>query len=319
MIITRSPLRITLGAGPTDIPAYYEKHGGFTISMAINKYIYIARHSPIHHDDIHLRYSKTEIVENFNDIQHAIFREVLNKYPQWKPLEITALADVPSGTGLGSSSAFTAALIHNVGVKRNRFSPDTDSNSSKKLAERVCTIELNKLKSPIGKQDQYTTVYGGINTITYTSEEIQVDPIFSKITDYVYLFYTGHTREANKQLEKLNFNDPNTISLFNDFKALTIAMAAALKKKDIYEYSRCIKVYNKLKTGKTEYASIIEAGIRAGALAGKLIGAGGGGFIMFIAEPHKFQFLLQRMNELGLKYLRTNVDYEGTRDIDSED
>ena len=205
MLITRSPLRITLGGGGTDLESYYKKHGGFLIAAAIDKYVYININKPFI-SEIFLKYSKIENVKKIDLIEHGIIRESLRLInPKISQIEITSFADIPAGTGLGSSGSFTTALLKGLNSYENNIL------NQKELAEQACQIEIKKLKEPIGKQDQYIAAYGGITCFEFCKNgEVRVSPLkISKETlydleDNLLLFFTGYSRSASSILKEQN-------------------------------------------------------------------------------------------------------------------
>ena len=219
MITTRSPLRITLGGGGTDLPSYYNKHEGFVLSAAIDKYVYVSLLKTFA-QSIKLKYSKMENVQEVSDIQHPIIKEVLNYFKFEKPkIEITSFADIPSGTGLGSSGSFTTALIKSV-VVHQRI-----NLSQSELAELACYIEIEKLREPIGKQDQYIAAFGGLTQFTFKKDnKVKVEPLdidqdtMYDLQDNLMLFFTGFSRSAsnilNDQDVKSKKNDEYMIEIF---------------------------------------------------------------------------------------------------------
>jgi D-glycero-alpha-D-manno-heptose-7-phosphate kinase len=235
MIITRSPLRITLGGGGTDIPSYFRKHEGFLISAAINKYVYVNVTRPFT-KGIYLKYSKLEKVDKISDIKHPIIRETLKMLKYKKPqIEITTLADIPAGTGLGSSGSFTTALL------KALYSFSKLHLNQEKLAELACEIEIDRLGEPIGKQDQYISAVGGLNTFTFhKNNEVTIKPIDIKyetifdLEDNLLLFFTGISRSASKVLkeqdDKSKKNDLSIIKNLNHIKDLAYRSRAALER-----------------------------------------------------------------------------------------
>ncbi len=326
MIIARSPLRISIGGGGTDLPSYYRENEGFVISAAINKYIYISISRPFN-EGIYLKYSKLENVKKVKDIEHPIFREALKiidlKSPQ---IEITSIADIPSGTGLGSSGSFTTALLKGLFTHRKKHLLQQE------LAELACDIELEKLKEPIGKQDQYIAAYGGITSFTFYKDNsvsavplsIDVEKMY-ELEDRLLLFFTGYSRSASKILE-----DQNTKTLKNDIsmlknldyvKDLGLQTKVALEEGNLDEYGRIMHSHwlHKRKRSKGMSNKNIDKWYtlakRNGALGGKVVGAGGGGFLLFLADdPSK---LRKSMNKEGLEEVRFNFDFEGTKIINS--
>ena len=212
MIITRSPLRISLGGGGTDLPSYYRKHGGFVLSAAINRYVYITINEAFK-PRIILKYSKLEDVERWEEIQHPIIREALRLTGVMGPyLEIVSLSDIPAGTGLGSSGSFTTALLRALHTVKRNFVPPQE------LAEQACHIEIDLLKEPVGKQDQYVAAFGGLKTYHFEPDgEVKVIPLhiseatFRDLEDHLLMFFTGYSRAADKVLEEQRTSRPRTI------------------------------------------------------------------------------------------------------------
>jgi len=324
MIITRSPLRITLGGGGTDLPSYYEKFGGFLISAAINRYVYITLHENFT-DNLTVKYSKVEHVNEASEIQHPIIREAFNLVGiSGKGLELSSMADIPSGTGLGSSSSFTTALLKALHVyKRNLILPST-------LAEQACDIELNRLKEPIGKQDQYISAYGGITCFDFSKDgKVEAHPLkiskdtLDDLTDNLLLFFTGYSRSASsilkEQDQKSKAADKEMIDNLHVVKDIGLQSRVCLENGDITEFSRLMDVHWNLKKKRSgnmsnpKISEWYELAKKHGALGGKLIGAGGGGFLMFYADD-KLR-LRKSMTSEGLKEVRFTFDFEGTRPI----
>lgn len=237
MITIRSPLRITLGGGGTDLPSYYNKHEGFVLSAAIDKYVYVSLLKTFARG-INLKYSKMENVQELSDIKHPIIKEVLNYFKFEKPkIEITSFADIPSGTGLGSSGSFTTALIKSVAVHQRI------NLSQSELAELACYIEIEKLGEPIGKQDQYIAAYGGLTQFTFKKDnKVKVEPLdidqdtIYDLQDNLVLFFTGFSRSAsnilNDQNVKSKKNDEYMIENLHYVKDLGFKVKEALKKKN---------------------------------------------------------------------------------------
>jgi D-glycero-alpha-D-manno-heptose-7-phosphate kinase len=322
MIITRSPLRITLGGGGTDLPSYYEEHTGFLISAAIDKYVYITLHQTFEQELI-LKYSKLERVKRIEDIEHPIVREALWLSEVEHPnLEITSMADIPAGTGLGSSGSFTTALLKALHTyKKHTVAPAT-------LAEQACEIELNKLKEPIGKQDQYIAALGGLTCFRFLPSgqvdswplKISEETLFN-LEDHLLLFYTGFTRSASQILKdqdsKSKANDRSMIESLHFVKDLAFKSQDALEKGDLREFAHLMDVHWQRKKERSpgmsngEINQCYDFAMGNGALGGKLIGAGGGGFLMFYTEDTSR--LRHAMREKGLKEVRFKFDFEGSK------
>ncbi len=322
MIITRSPLRISLGGGGTDLPSYYRDHTGFIISAAIDKYIYITLHQTFV-EDLIVKYSKLERVRSLEELQHPIIREALrltDTIPSH--LEITSMADIPAGTGLGSSGSFTTALLKALHtLKKNLV-------HVQELAEQACHIEIELLGEPIGKQDQYIAAYGGITCFRFHSNgqveawPLKVDPsTLYDLEDNLLLFFTGYSRPAStilrEQDQKSKQNDKEMIANLHFTKELGRESKDALETGDLHRFAELMNVHWEHKKQRSSGMSNqqindwYELGRRNGALGGKLIGAGGGGFLMFYAED-KAQ-LRRAMHEAGLTEVRYRFDFEGTK------
>lgn len=324
MIITRSPLRITLGGGGTDLPSYYEKRGGFLISAAIDKYVYILLNKTFNKLLI-LKYSKMEKVSDVDAIQHPVVREALkmlglgNAY-----LEICSMADIPAGTGLGSSSTFTTALL------KALYTYKGESVSPRQLAEAACSIEMVRLGEPIGKQDQYISAFGGISCMEIDPDGyVHVSPLkmsaetLYNLEDNLILFFTGYSRSAGsilrEQDEKSKKNDEAVIKNLDFVKQLGLDSRRALEDGKLAEFAEIMNVhwaYKKQRSGDTSNPQIdewYEYARKNGAMGGKLIGAGGGGFLMFYAED-KVR-LRRAFAKTGLEEVRFRFETEGAKVI----
>lgn len=322
MIIARSPLRITLGGGGTDLPSYYREHEGFLISAAIDKYVYVTVTRPFT-PGIYLKYSNMEHVEKVEDIQHRIIREVLRmeclKTPQ---VEITTLADVPSGTGLGSSGSFTTALLKSYYAYRRKFILPQE------LAELACHIEIDRLGEPIGKQDQYIAAYGGLTCFTFhPDDKVTAEPLnismntMLDLSDNLLLFFTGFSRSAGvilKDQDSRSRNHEDEIRRNLDYvKALGYRSKAALESGNLDQFGELMHEHwehKKTRSNNMSNPDIDEwydLAMNNGASGGKLVGAGGGGFLMFYATDRNK--LRRAMQQAGLEELRFHFDFEGTR------
>jgi D-glycero-alpha-D-manno-heptose-7-phosphate kinase len=322
MIITRSPLRITLGGGGTDLPSYYREHGGFLIAAAIDRYVYITLHDTFGPELI-LKYSQLEKVSSIEQIQHPIIREALKvaKVPATY-LEITSMADIPAGTGLGSSGSFTTALLKALHAHmRNLIHPA-------ELAEQACDVEINRLREPVGKQDQYIAAYGGITCFRFARDgSVEAWPLkISEETRYnlednLLLFFTGYSRSASKILkdqdDKSRSLDQTMTENLHFVKKLATASQDALEAGDLHAWAELMNVHwqrKKERSGSMTSGEIdgwYEHALQHGAVGGKLIGAGGGGFLMFYADDKPK--LRHAMRELGLMEVRFRFDFEGTK------
>ena len=322
MIITRSPLRVTLGGGGTDLPSYYRRHGGFLIAAAIDKYVYVTVMRPFT-PGIYLKYSKLEHVDTTDEVRHPIIREAIKligfKTPQ---VEITTLADIPAGTGLGSSGSFTTALLKALCAHRRRLlHPD-------ELAELACEIEIDRLGEPIGKQDQYIAAYGGVTCFTFHEDEtveaeplkLPIDAMFN-LEDNLLLFFTGFSRAAGTLLadqhRRTNEEDEEMLRNLHYVKALGLRSRKALESGDAAAFGELMDEHwqhKKRRSAGMSNPQIDEwynLGRQNGAIGGKLVGAGGGGFLMFYADDHRR--LRSAMARAGLEEVRFRFDFEGTK------
>jgi len=322
MIIIRSPLRVTLGGGGTDLPSYYTQYGGFLISAAIDKYVYITIHKMFQQGYI-IKYSQLEKVDHVDDIQHPIIREALKMVElENESLEITSMADIPAGTGLGSSGSFTTALLKGFYAhKKSLILPQ-------QLAEQACDIEINRLKEPVGKQDQYIASYGGITCFQFDEDHsvkawplnITTETLYN-LEDNLLLFFTGYSRSASTILKEQNDKsmEQNQYMIENVHfvKELGIKSKVALEAGDLDTFAELMNVhweYKKKRSNAMSNSQInnwYELAMASGALGGKLIGAGGGGFLMFYARD-KIR-LRHEMLKSGLQEVRFRFDFEGTK------
>ena len=322
MIITRSPLRITLGGGGTDLPSYYREHGGFLVSAAIDKYVYVTVMRPFT-EGIYLKYSKLEHVAATTDVQHPIIREAIKLLDFRTPqLEITTLADIPAGTGLGSSGSFTTALLKALYAHRRRLLHPGE------LAELACELEIEKLGEPIGKQDPYIAAFGGVTCFTFNPDDtvdarplgLPMDALFN-LEDNLMLFFTGFSRSAGRiladQKHRTEAHDDQMLRNLHYVKELGHRSCAALRKSDTALFGELMHEHWEHKRRRSGIMSNpqidewYELGRRNGAIGGKLVGAGGGGFLMFYAEDHRR--LRAAMKKAALEEVRFRFDFEGTK------
>ena len=290
MIITRAPSRVSFCGGGSDLPSFYEKYGGCVLSTTIRKYVYLTINKAFNKDTITLKYSQTEVVDDASKIQHRIFRQTLKDFGT-KGIEITSMADIPSGTGLGSSSSFTVALL------KLLYAYNEKSVSAYKVAKEACEIEINQLGNPIGKQDQFAAAFGGLRYYEFQPDGfVKVEPIIMRHSSYrhlensIMMFYTGLVHDANTILGEQSKNLVSAEEKINGTIRLC-ELTRNLKKEfeennvdalgDILNTSWNIK--RELASGITNRAIdyYYEQGIKAGASGGKLLGAGGGGFLLF--------------------------------------
>jgi len=324
MIIARSPLRISLGGGGTDLPSYYKKYGGFLLAAAIDKYVYATVLRPFS-PGVYLKYSKIEHVNHINDVQHPIIREVLKEMKLDTPqIEITTLTDIPAGTGLGSSGSFTTALI------KGLFTHYRREIHAQELAELACKIELENLKEPIGKQDQYIAAFGGITSFTFDKDgevipenlKISTDTLHN-LADNLLLFFTGISRSASSILldqDKRSINNDSEITKnLHYIKELGLQSRDALIAGELENFGHLMNEHWEHKrirsSGMTNdfIDDVYNKALQNGAVGGKLVGAGGGGFLMFYASDRSK--LRAAMNKCNLEEVRFSFDYEGTKII----
>jgi len=327
MIITRSPLRVSLGGGGTDLPSYYSQHGGFLIAGAIDKYVYITIH-PRFVEGFLLKYSRLEEASAIDEIRHPIFREAIRLVGvEERNLEIASMADIPAGTGLGSSGSFTTALLKALHAhKKHLVHPN-------ELAEQACHLEIDVLGEPIGKQDQYIAAYGGITCFEFGTDgtvkawplAISEETLFN-LEDNLLLFFTGYSRSASailkEQDDKSKLADTDVLRNLHFIKQLGLRSKDALESGRLEDFGRIMNEHwewKKRRSAGISNGRIDEwysCAMANGALGGKVIGAGGGGFLMFYAGDKAK--LRHAMREKGLKEVRFRFDFEGTRVVSSD-
>lgn len=322
MIITRSPLRISLGGGGTDLPSYYREHGGFLLAAAIDKHVYINVHDRFT-DGFLLKYSHLEEAATVDEIRHPIIREALRMAGgSATNLEIASMADIPAGTGLGSSGSFTTALLRALHAHERQWV------SPAELAEQAFTIEMEKLGEPVGKQDQYIAAIGGVTVFEFDRDgAVRFRPVRMSedtrvaLEENLLLFFTGYSRSASAilsdQKTRSEKSDAAMIENLHFIKELGRQSLAAIEGGMLDEFARLMDVHWQRKKVRSQGMSNeqinawYDAGMRNGALGGKLIGAGGGGFLMFYAEDKAR--LRKAMSSAGLREVRFRFDYEGTK------
>ena len=295
MIITRAPFRVSFCGGGSDLPSFYEKYGGCVVSTSIRKYMYLSLHQSFDPNEIVLKYSKTEIVKKAEEIEHNYFRQILNNFGV-KGVEITSVADIPAGTGLGSSSAFTIALLHLLYTYKGMFV------SKSKLACEACDIEINQLGNPIGKQDQFASAFGGLNFIEFKANGyVDVQPIIMESNSYkmlqhnLMMFYIGGTHSASEILQKQSKIISSDEKVQSQLKMCEIArtLKTELENNHVDAVGELLNLNWQYKRSLVSGISnpIIDdfynKAISAGALGGKLLGAGGAGFMLFYVPEEK--------------------------------
>jgi D-glycero-alpha-D-manno-heptose-7-phosphate kinase len=321
MIITRSPLRVTLGGGGTDLPSYYRKHGGFLIAAAIDKHVYVTLTRPFT-PGIYLKYSQLEHVDAAGDVRHPIIREAIKLLGIEPQIEITTLADIPAGTGLGSSGSFTTALLRALYASERRLIGRNE------LAELAATIEIERLGEPTGKQDQYAAAFGGLTAFTFHDDDrVDARPLkmpggtLFDLEDDLLLFFTGFSRKAGSILEdqksRTETDDAPMLSDLHAAKEIGMRSLVALEAGRTMELGALMHEHWERKRRRTagmtnpQIDEWYDLGRRNGAIGGKLVGAGGGGFLMFYAENHRR--LRDAMSKAGLQEVRFRFSFEGTK------
>ncbi len=322
MIIARSPLRITLGGGGTDLPSYYGEHEGFLIAAAIDKYVYVTVMRPFS-PGIYLKYSALEHVATVEEVRHPIIREALKLQELRTPqVEITTLADIPAGTGLGSSGSFTTALLKALCTHRRKVV------HSRELAELACHIEIERLREPVGKQDQYIAACGGLTCFTFHRDhQVGIEPLrisnstMFDLEDNLLLFFTGFNRAAGGILRdqelRSRSRDADMLSNLHYVKSLGYQSREALEAGNVVRFGELLHEHwehKKRRSGGISNPQIDEwysLAMRNGAIGGKLVGAGGGGFLMFYASDRNK--LRHTMSDAGLEEVRFRFDFEGTK------
>ena len=328
MIITRTPFRISFVGGGSDLPSFYERHEGAVLSSSINKYMYVTIHPSFNKKETVLKYSKTEIVSDVHKLQHPIARQLLLDHGI-EGCEIVSTADVPSGTGLSTSSAYTVGLIHALYAYKGKYC------SQEKIAAEACKLEIEELGEPIGKQDQYGTAVGGLKVIRFLQNgTVEVEPIVvsrsvqRELNDNLLLFYTGLTHSAGEILKEQNKNVVSETEKFNSLVKMTglvYDMRDALSQGKLDDFGAILDENWKLKRSLTSAISndfidkYYEIAMNNGALGGKLLGAGGGGFLMFYCPKEKQLRLKAALSDLtmlpfDLENSGTKVVYVGNKD-----
>ena len=320
MIIAGAPFRISFGGGGSDVASYYQKNRGAVLSTTIDKSMYITIHRYFEPQQTLLKYSQTELVRHVGDIQHPIFREVLQRMLPGGGIEVSSSADIPAGTGLGSSSSFTVALLHALHAHQGRF------RSKEQLADEACKVEIEYLREPIGKQDQYAAAYGGLNLIEFQhSGQVAVSPVTlpadvtRELENNLLLFFTGMQRSARDILteQKRNMREQNKVDTLTKMVDLTYHMLELLVQGEVAGFGRAMHQQwlhkRSLASGITNpfIKKYYQHAMDHGALGGKLLGAGGGGFLLFYCEPSQQQRLRKAMCEL--RELPFRFDWHGSR------
>ena len=324
MIVTRAPFRIPLGGGGTDLPSYYSRFGGFVISVAINRYLYVCVNRPPADDLIRVKYSRYEQVETVDDIEHDLVRPALKELELAANLEIASMADVPAGTGLGSSGAYVVALLAALyELKREKI-------PTQSLAEHACHIEMNLAGHPVGKQDQYMAAFGGFTCLEIdTDGRVQVTPLdvslgtIEALRAGVVLFSTGILRSSSEilldQREQTERQMPEVIDSLHRTKELGLTIKNALEEGDVERFGLLLDEHWREKKRRSEKISDpridawYELAKESGALGGKILGAGGGGFLLFYCRQPDKSKLRESLREAGLREMSYDFDFEGAK------
>lgn len=306
MIISRTPFRISFVGGGSDMDTFYTRHPGAVLSTSIDKYMYISSHRYFYKDQIQVKYSQTETVSNLNDLKHPLLREALRKTGITGGIEISSIADIPAGTGMGSSSSFTVGLLHNLYAINRKYITHDD------LAKEACEIEIDILKEPIGKQDQYAAAFGGLNIIHFNKDgSVRVEPlyidnsIYQLLEENLVMFYIGNQRKASNILseQKKNASQEDKYNTLKKMVGLVTDLRNILYTGNIEDFGKLLhenwilKQQLASKISNDEISDIYAAGIANGASGGKLLGAGGGGFMLFYCEKSKQEKLTSALKK----------------------
>ncbi len=323
MIVSRAPVRFSLGGGGTDLPTYSREHGGFLVAAAIDKYVTVCVAKRFY-NNIRLAYSKLELVDSVDEIEHRIYREALRYSGLTSSLELHSVADVPSNSGLGSSSSFTVALLNGLHAYKR------DYLSTEQLANGACHIEIDVLKEPIGKQDQYIAAYGGITALTFDKDgtvHVERLPVSEAVIDdletNLMVFYSGVERSASAvladQAKTVKANKDDAVARMHRIKEMGYETKKLLLEGNIDHYGELMHEHwmNKRKLASNMTDPVIdehyEVAREAGAIGGKLMGAGGGGFFLFYVRPTDKRRVHDKLVARGLRPLRFRFDFDGAR------
>lgn len=320
MIITRTPFRISFVGGGSDLEDFYRHSQGAVLSTTINKFMYITSHYFFDEDKIRVKYSQTETVTDINKLKHPILREILKKFKISGALDISSHADVLAGTGLGSSSSFTVGLLHNLYTISGKIV------TKRQLAEEGSDIEINRLKEPIGKQDQYAVAFGGLNIIKFNpSGTVNVEPIHLKrelyktLENNLLMFYIGSQRKASDILteQKRNLQDKSKFPILRKMVGLVWGLRDALYEGNLNEFGNILhknwllKQQLASKISNPKINKLYNTALKNGAVGGKVLGAGGGGFLLFYCEGNNHERLRKAMSPL--RELKFKFEEEGSK------
>lgn len=324
MILARAPFRIPLGGGGTDLPSYYQEHGGFVVSAAINKYVYLYVNRPAADDFIRLKYSRYEQVESATEVEHDLVRPTLQTLGLNGSLEIVSMADVPDGTGLGSSSSYLVALLTALhALKRDKV-------PTQALAEQACHIEMNLAGHPVGKHDHYLAAFGGITTLNIATDgKVSVSPMnlsidtVENLRNGILLFYTGLTRSSGtilrQQVRETRGGNSDVIDSLHRTKDLGYRIKDALERGNVDEFGALLDDHWKNKKRRSgdisnpQLDKWYDVAVESGALGGKIMGAGGGGFFMFYCPNGRKTRVREAMKNVGLREMYYDFDFEGAK------
>jgi len=314
MIISRTPFRVSFVGGGSDMETFYSRHQGAVLSTSIDKYMYISSHRYFHKDQIQVKYSRTETVGSIDELKHPLLREALRKTGVTGGIEIGSIADIPAGTGMGSSSAFTVGVLHNLYAINRKYV------THEVLAREACEIEIDIVKEPIGKQDQYAAAFGGLNIIYFNSDgSVRVEPlhlksdVYKTLEENLLMFYMGNQRKASDILseQKKNSSQDDKHGILKQMVSLVFDLRDALYGERLDMFGKILHenwmLKQKLasKISNSEIDEIYSAGLNSGASGGKLLGAGGGGFMLFYCEKGKqakLKSALRKFNIFDFKF-----------------
>jgi len=326
MIITKTPFRISFVGGGSDLEAFFSKRKGAVLSTTIDKYMYISSHKFFEKDKIRCKYSQTETVDHVEDLQHPILKTVLKDY-NVNGIEVSSIADIPGGTGMGSSSSFTVGLLHNLSAYTGKYVTKED------LGAGACRVEIDLLQEPIGKQDQYAAAYGGLNVIEFHPDgNVTVDPVYLKqevrdeLNANLKLYYIGNQRSASAILaeQKKNTSDEEKFNALSRMVDLVYELKEALIKGDLDAFGEMLHenwmLKQSLAAGITNprINTLYEAAREAGALGGKLLGAGGGGFMLFYIPSDRHHDVDEAMISLDAEPFEFSMETNGSKVIHIE-
>jgi D-glycero-alpha-D-manno-heptose-7-phosphate kinase len=323
MIITRTPFRVTLGGGGTDLPSFYRQHGGFILAVAIDKYMFLNVNTPIVDDKVRVRYTSSELVDHVDEVNHTLAREALRHFGVTSGIEIVSVADIPAGTGLGSSSSYLVGLLNALHALLQ------DQATPQKLAEEACYIELELLQKPIGKQDQYMAAFGGLTSldikpdgrVDVTRLDLDVD-LVEALEHNILMFYTNEMRDATailrKQDEATRVKDSAVVNSLREIKDIGLEISSAITRGELRRFGELLDVHwqskKRLASGisNPQIDAWYELAKKNGAIGGKISGAGGGGFLMLYCEENKSR-LREALRGAGLRELKFRFDFEGSK------